>query len=130
MDRNKDTRGGLQQWISGADQYQVERLLGRIDSNLRFRQDRLAALPVAGSFTPLFVPSNAGAPKSNQLGTQKGEWKIEGSLRARSADITSAMRYLEKMRDQSSDATLRKNADTAIHALQHFQLGCQVPNPC
>lgn len=59
-----------------------------------------------------------------------GEWNIEGSLRARSADIPSAIKYLEKMWEQSSDPALRKNADSSIHALKHLSPGCQVPNPC
>lgn len=103
---------------------------GRIDSNLLFHQDRLAVLPVAESFTLIFVPCDAEADKGNLLGTRQGEWKIEGSLRARSADIPSAIKYLEKMREQTSDPALRKNADSSIHALKHLRLGCQVPNPC
>lgn len=104
---------------------------GTIDSNLRFKSDHDVAMPMFEQFTLVLVPQQVNAkdqPKS--FGSQQGQWKIEGPLRGRAADPQLAIKYLAKMRDQTTDPTLRKNAQQSIKTLKHFRSNCGVPNPC
>lgn len=105
---------------------------GTIDSHLRYKPN---PHPLEGcimteeTFSLVFVHN----PRFNVNGVQSsdvGEWKIEEAPQTRAADIPAAIRYLEKMRDQTIDPALRKNAVISIEALKHLSSGCGVPNAC
>jgi hypothetical protein len=103
---------------------------GTIDSNLKFKSDLSVVLPTAEFFTLVRVPrrSNNSAQAASDSGD--GQWKIEGSLKLRIADLPLAINYLESMRDRTTDPVLRRNAEQSIRALKHRRSGCGVPNPC
>jgi hypothetical protein len=124
--------GGLvgQDWVH-RDRAQVETKwnddYGTIDSALRFKPP----LPNHGSvmmgqvFSLVFV-----RPALNDSETAKaasspadGEWKFEGSPRTRSATVPEAIKYIEKMRDQSNDPAIRKNAGRTLAALRRLMRG-------
>lgn len=106
---------------------------GTIDSNLHFEPiDRnFTTMPMAESFTLVFVPQPAdGLNKRKPSVMGQGTWKIDSPLNTRIASISFAIKYLEKMRHESSDPTLRNNAEKSIDTLKRFRSGCGVPNPC
>ena len=112
-------------WVRG-DWAQVETKwndwYGTIDSSLRFKSDINGRMPTIETYSLVLVHP--------QLGVD-GEWKIEGPLKARSADIPAAIRYVEKMRDQSADPEIRRNANRTIAALTRLAgSGCGSASAC
>jgi len=103
---------------------------GTIDSNLRFKSEFSTAIPMVESFTLVFVPrrSDGNAHAASDAG--QGQWKIDTPLKFRIADLPVAITYLERMRDQTTEPTLRRNAERSIKALRRRRNGCGVPNPC
>jgi hypothetical protein len=100
---------------------------GEIDSHLQYKPSpvRGAILLGADSFSLVFVHRRTGAVEDS------GDWLIEGPLRTRSADIPHALRYVERMRDQSNDPTIRRNADKTITALKRLTAsGCGSASAC
>jgi tetratricopeptide (TPR) repeat protein len=100
---------------------------GVIDSSLVFKRSPYAALPMAESYSLVFMPSLSDKTTSGHA--QTGVWKIEGHP-GRAADIPHAITYLERMRSLLKNPILRKNAETSILALKQVRTSCGVPNPC
>lgn len=101
---------------------------GAIDSNLRFKSD--AVLPLAEYFTLVLVPREGNTHGKGKADRTSGGWKIEGPLRGRVAYIPDAIKYLERMRDQSKDPRIRKNAENSITALRSLKSGCGTGSAC
>jgi hypothetical protein len=102
---------------------------GTIDSHLRYKPiTPPVRVMLEESFSVVFV-HQAGA-KEDAPG-DSGDWLIEGPLRTRSADIPHALRYVERMRDQSNDPTIRRNADKTVTALKRLiTRGCGSASAC
>jgi len=119
--------GGVigEDWVRG-DRAQVEtkwnNWYGTIDSTLRFKPDALGTLPMIETFSLVFIQPQSSAA---------GQWKIEGPLHARSADIPQSISYVKKMRDLSADPVIRRNADKTIEALRRLATsGCGSASAC
>jgi hypothetical protein len=102
---------------------------GTIDSNLRFNSEFSSALPMVEIFTLVFIPRRSDG-NAYAASDAEGQWRIETPLKLRIADLPVAIHYLAKMRDQTTDPTLRRNAEKSINALTRHRNGCGVPNPC
>jgi hypothetical protein len=100
---------------------------GKIDSHLQYEPSpvRGAILPGADSFSLVLVHRHPGVVRDS------GDWLIERPLTTRTADIPHALEYVERMRDQSSDPTIRRNADKTITALKGLiTRGCGSASAC
>jgi len=123
--------GGLvgEDWIHG-DRAQVETKwnddYGTIDSALRFKPPLPSGSVMMGQiFSLVFVrpPQHDAGKTTVASSSTAGEWEFEGSPRARSATIPAAVKYVEKMRDQSNDPAIRKNASRTLAALKRLMRG-------
>jgi hypothetical protein len=121
--------GGLvgEDWAKG-DRAQVETKwndsFGTIDSALRFK-----AAYEGGSIGMIetfnLVHQLSGVESDLKAGASPVTgWKIDETLKSRSATIPMAIKYLERMRDQSTDPIIRRNAARTIRVLQHTTVNC------
>jgi len=121
--------GGLigEDWAK-EDRAQVETkwndAFGTIDSALRFKAAYEGGS--IGMIQTFNLVHQLGVAENNfKANAHPGAgWKIEETLKARSATIPAAIKYLERMRDQSTDPILRNNASRTIHILQHTTVNC------
>src|SRR5208282_485885 len=130
--------GGLvgEDWVHG-DRAQVDTkwndYYGTIDSALRLKPPTPSgSIVMAETFSLVFVrpPSNDAGRTTVASSPTAGEWKFEGALRTRSATIPEAIEYVEKMRDQSNDPAIRKNAGRTIAALKRLMRGRSAACAC
>jgi len=97
---------------------------GTIDSALRFK-----AAYEGGSIGMIetfnLVRQSGGVENDLKAGAVPATgWKIEETLKSRSATIPAAIKYLERMRDQSTDSIIRRNAERTIRILRHATVNC------
>jgi hypothetical protein len=116
-------------WVKG-DRAQVETKwddnYGTIDSALRYKppspSGRIAMVQMFSLVLTHAQPDGSG---NSTLPTEPAaEWKFEGDLHIRSATIYAAIKYVERMRDRSTDPAIRKNADRTIAALKRLSIPC------
>ncbi|HYM75105.1 MAG TPA: hypothetical protein VE377_03935 [Candidatus Dormibacteraeota bacterium] len=121
--------GGLigEDWAN-ADRAQVETkwndAFGTIDSALRFK-----AAYEGGSIGMIetfnLVHPWSGLENDLKSGASPATgWRIEETLKTRSATIPAAIKYVERMRDHSTDPIIRRNAERTIRVLQHTTVNC------
>ncbi len=103
---------------------------GTIDSNLKLKDSMSDVLPMAESFTLVFVRGTLSGNAAGGSDAGQGKWKIDTPLNRRVADLPVAIHYLEQMRDHTTDATLRKNAEKSIHALRRLRRACGSASAC
>ena len=53
----------------------------------------------------------------------QNEWKIQGPLQGRSATLDTAIEYITKKREESSDPKIKKNATRTIAILKRLAKG-------
>ena len=99
---------------------------GTIDSHLRFKSAAPDGSILMGEFVSLVFVSEE-APKGS---SESGEWKIEQAPRVRLASPAAAIKYVEKMRDQSKDPAIRQNAARTLAALKRMTSGCGNASAC
>jgi hypothetical protein len=104
---------------------------GTIDSQLRYKPISLGegCIMTEEIFSLVFVHN----PRAMVNGVQSGdigEWKIEEAPQTRAADIPAAIKYVERMRDQSKDLVIRSNANKTIATLKRLTRGCGTANAC
>ena len=98
--------------------------LGSIDSSLRYKPPSEIYAHVEGTvFVYYFVRTNKHwepAPDGStpQITIGAPQWKIEGSLNVRMAAVDAAIRYVARMRDETTDPDVKKNADRTIAILK------------
>jgi hypothetical protein len=120
------TTGDLvaEDWIKG-DHAQAETKwnddCGTIDSKLRYKSpiERIGCIAMVQQFPLARVSSSS---------TGKIEWKIEDPPTIRWATPKRAIEYLIMMRDKTTDATIRKNAEKTIKILKQLDSGCAPRN--
>jgi len=124
--------GGVvgEDWVK-ADRAQVETKwddnYGTIDSALRYKPPSPSGrIAMAQTFSLVLTHakpagSGNGAPPTTSL---PAEWKFEGDLHIRSATVYAAIRYVQRMRDRSTDPVIRKNAARTIAALKRLSIPC------
>jgi len=103
---------------------------GTIDSNLRFKSVGYGGNVMMGERFSLVFIHHSQSHKEGMAGSDSGEWKIEKAPFVRTATIAAAIKYVEKMRDQSKDLVTRKNADRTIAALKRLTPGCGNASAC
>jgi hypothetical protein len=103
---------------------------GTIDSHLRFKPAPLGGCTLMGEFVSLVLVDSGPTTKKGADRTKTGEWKIEKAPGVRSAGIAAAMRYVERIREQSHDPVIRKNASNTIAALKRLSSGCGNASAC
>jgi hypothetical protein len=123
--------------VSDGDTAQVETkwtdYFGSISSDLIYK--RPSGPPSSGTiyrvrlkFTNIHRDlSHSGKILRETSGTKR--WKMEGPLKVRWATPQKATEYVIRMRDLSSDALIRRNAEKTIRALQALQ-GCGTSSAC
>ena len=114
------TAGSLgEMWLKG-DRAQVETkwtdYFGSIDSALRYKPPQGPHVTMT-SYVFHMVFTN-------------GEWKIEDPLRDRWATVNRAILYVITMRDRSSDAVIKKNANETIAILKRLNAQCGSASAC
>jgi hypothetical protein len=103
---------------------------GTIDATLRYKPTPRSIM-MDQRFAMVCVPQQLGDEKGKTAGTcGPGEWKISGSQRVRFATIAAAIRYAERIREQSKDRAIRENADKTIIALKRIRQGCGSASAC
>jgi hypothetical protein len=71
---------------------------GTIDSQLRFKAEPFGSVMLGEEFSLVLV-AQGYARKNAQSGNDFGGWRIERTPKKRSANILSAIHYLQKMKD-------------------------------
>jgi len=103
---------------------------GIIDSQLRFKPAAPDGCILSGELASL-VLVDCVPTCQHSIGQSKcGEWKIENEPRIRVAGIAPAIKYVERMREQSQDPLVRKNATNTIAALKRLSSGCGNASAC
>ena len=103
---------------------------GTINSQLRYQPNPIAGcIMTEEEFSLVFEHHPLHKPNGAQS-SDSGEWKIEEAPQARAADIPAAIKYVERMRDQSKDLVIRSNADKTIAALRRLTRGCGNASAC
>lgn len=105
------------------DRAQVETKWGdyyrTIDTHLRFKPVEPDAPIMMGGFVSFVFVYKTTSKGRNAA----GEWKIEGTSHVRLASPVAAIKYVEKMRHQSKDPSVRKNAAETLEVLKHLTPG-------
>ncbi len=83
-----------------------------------------------GEFFCLVFVRHPQSHKEGTAGSDSGEWKMERAPLARTATIAAAIKYVEKMRDESKDSVIRRNADKTLAALKRLTPGCGNASAC
>jgi len=116
-------------WVKG-DRAQVETKwddnYGTIDSALRYKPPSPSGrIAMAQMFSLVLTHAQPdGSGNSTPLTEPAAEWKFEGDLHIRSATVYAAIRYVQRMRDRSTDPAIRKNAARTIAALKRLTIPC------
>jgi hypothetical protein len=117
-------------WVKG-DRAQVETKwddnYGTIDSALRYKppspSGRIAMVQMFSLVLTHAQPDGSGNG-TPATASPASEWRFEGDLRIRSSTIPAAIKYVERMRDRSTDPAIRKNAARTIAALRRLTIPC------
>lgn len=93
--------------------------LGTIDRTLRYKPPECTDCTMSTFIYHLVRRSNAG-----------GEWRMDYSLDSRMATPDKALAYVIRMRDQSTDPAIRKNAEKTIAILKRLTGRCGRDSAC
>jgi hypothetical protein len=117
-------------WVKG-DRAQVETKwddnYGTIDSALRYKPPSPSGrIAMVQMFSLVLTHAQPDGSVNSTSATESPatEWKFEGDLHIRSATIYAAIKYVERMRDRSTDPAIRENADRTIAALKRLTIPC------
>jgi hypothetical protein len=96
--------------------------LGSIDSSLRYTPSKAESNWNIGVYHLILTDKHWGRGADGVMKEVTGppEWKIEGPLTKRWATVEAAIRYVQNMRDNSSDLSVKQNADKTITALRSY----------
>ena len=95
---------------------------GTVDSQLRYKpmMPGVGCIMTEETFSLVFIHH----PHAKVQAGDVGEWKIDEAPRVRAADVPAAIKYVEKVREESKDPIIRSNADKTIAALKRLGHGC------
>jgi hypothetical protein len=109
---------------------------GTIDSSLRYKPGlpNHESTMMGQSITLVCIDSKKNDNDRDQSNAANegcaGEWKLEGPLLNRAANIPMAIKYITVMRDKSTDPVVRKNADRTINTLRRLSPACGTASAC
>ena len=109
---------------SKADLYVEYTSLGELDASLRFTGVAPPGNIVREKFRLLFdnkysVPARDNVPAKEFIGPSR--WRIEDASAEQWLTVNAAIRYVEKMRDATTNSAVRSNAEKTLAILAHYR---------
>jgi hypothetical protein len=102
--------------------------MGSIDPMLRYSPRAGPPVSMTGyGFYLVFTNQHREIGTDGKTQTEvigPSEWKIEGPMTWRTATVETALAYVSKRRDKTSDLKVRRNAEKTIKTLQGLHRGC------